>query len=574
VAENEAAQEAEPRVPQAVAPAWWLRFGHRIYIHNPFYLLSVAFVLHSTRLWLNTHSWPYDPWPLMDIVGGYIVLVAVVGSLVIRWGKAWDDARSIFFILLLLFVELSLTFDPVLVPRPRLGLLLLVIGWTLAVAVSEGVFWTLRIRLPVLFRGPYHLILVLLFLYPPLIVAGLRTETVSAIWRIWAFSPVSGVALLTLLPAIRRGPSYVRENGTPWNWPRFPWCLFVFLVFCLGARSYALTLSFDSVLTQGFHDAMRLESAFAPFFLVPLVLASGVLLLEAGLVSRSPRIQRLALLAPVLACVLSWSTSQPSVPAADFLRRFTVTLGSPLWLAVWAGLFYFGYAWLRGVKEASQGVVAALLLLGVVSWRTLSLASLEWQSWPLWIVAALWSLRGIRFRRARELFFAGVAGMVAARLDWLEHWHWLVRVGLPLQLIVLWAVVLGVIFDDAWGRRLRTIGLAGLIVGCVLAALGPADLPASLPWWLRVVYLYVVVAGTIHCAYLIRSRPYFFAGLGMLAVSLGRVLYDGANELERVADWKGAGFFILGLVWLGLAVLISSAKAGAGRFLARLVPRK
>lgn len=263
MAENEAAQEAEPRVPQAVAPAWWLRFGHRIYIHNPFYLLSVAFVLHSTRLWLNTHSWPYDPWPLMDIVGGYIVLVAVVGSLVIRWGKAWDDARSIFFILLLLFVELSLTFDPVLVPRPRLGLLLLVIGWTLAVAVSEGVFWTLRIRLPVLFRGPYHLILVLLFLYPPLIVAGLRTETVSAIWRIWAFSPVSGVALLTLLPAIRRGPSYVR-NGTPWNWPRFPWCLFVFLVFCLGARSYALTLSFDSVLTQGFHDAMRLEPAFRP----------------------------------------------------------------------------------------------------------------------------------------------------------------------------------------------------------------------------------------------------------------------------------------------------------------------
>ena len=262
---NEAPQVPEPGVPQAAAPHWLLRFGHRIYTHNPFYLLSVAFVLHSTRLWLNTHTWPYAPWPLMGIIGGYIVLVAVVGSLVIRVARAWDNARSILFILLLLFVELSLTFDPVLVPQPRLGLMLLVIGWGLAVAVSEGLFWVLPIRLPLLFRGPYHLLLALLFLYPPLIVAGLRTETVSAIWRIWAFSLVSGVALLTLLPALRRGPAYVRDNGTPWNWPWFPWPLFVFLVLCLGARSYALTLSFDSVLTQGFREAMQLQSASRPF---------------------------------------------------------------------------------------------------------------------------------------------------------------------------------------------------------------------------------------------------------------------------------------------------------------------
>jgi hypothetical protein len=574
VSANEAPLVPEPGVPRAAAPHWLLRFGHRIYTHNPFYLLSVAFVLHSTRLWLNTHTWPYDPWPLMGIVGGYILLVAVVGCLVIRLARAWDDARSILFILLLLFVELSLTFDPVLAPQPRLGLMLLVIGWSLAVAVSEGLFWVLPIRLPFLFRGPYHLLLALLFLYPPLIVAGLRTETVSAIWRIWAFSPVSGVALLTLLPALRRGPDYVRDNGTPWNWPWFPWPLFVFLVLCLGARSYALTLSFDSVLTQGFREAMQLQSAFAPFFLVPLVLACGVLMLEAGFIARSVRVQRLALLVPVLACVLSCSPSHPSIPAADFLRRFTVTLGAPLWLALWAGLFYFGYAWLRGVREASRGVVAALLLLGVVSSRTLSLTSLEWQSWPLWIVVALWSLQGIRLRRARELFLAGLAAIVAARLDWLEHWHWLFRIALPLQLVVFWAVLLGVIFDDAWGRRLRTIGLVGLMVGCLLAALWPAELPVGLPWWSRIFYLTGVVAGTIRCSYAIRSRLYFFAGLGMLAVSLGRVLHDGADELERVADWKGAGFFVLGLVWLGLAVLISSAKAGAGRFLARIVPRK
>src|SRR3974390_819156 len=87
------------------------------YTQNPFYLLSVAFVLHSTRLWYHQGAGPFNPWPLMGIICGYILLVAVVGFILVRFGKVWDDARSIFLILLLLFVELSLTFDGLLIPR-------------------------------------------------------------------------------------------------------------------------------------------------------------------------------------------------------------------------------------------------------------------------------------------------------------------------------------------------------------------------------------------------------------------------------------------------------------------------
>jgi hypothetical protein len=568
----------EKQMPQAAVPqaarADWLRQAARLlYTHNPFYLLSVAFVLHSTRLWLNTRTWPYDPWPLMYIVGGYILLVAMVGCLVIRLAKAWDDARSIFLILLLLFVELSLTFDPVLVAQPRTGILLLLIGWILAVAVSEGLLWGLRIRLPVFFRGPYHLLLALLFLYPPLIVAGLQVETVSAIWRIWAFSPIASLSLLTLLPAIRRGPDYVLHNGTPWSWPWFPWGLFGFLGLCLGLRAYALTLSFDSVLTQNLQEAMLLHSAFAPFFLDPLVLAMGVLLLEAGLVARNRRVQRIALVTPLLAWLLACSFPNPSVPAADFLRRFTEHLGSPLWLAVWAGLIFFNYAWLRGVKDASWGAAAALLLVGTIGPRTVDWSSLRWQAWPLWIVALLLGIEGIRCRRARDLLLAGAATILAARLDWLGQTHWFYQIALPLQLMSIWAVILGATFDDALGRQLRSIGLGGLIAGCVLAVSWPPELPAGLPWWTRACYLGAVVTGTIICAYAIRSRSYFFAGVGMLLVSLGRLLHVCSIELQRVAHWDGAVFFVLGLVWLGLAVLISSAKAGLGKYLVRLVPR-
>ena len=37
-----------------------------VYTQNPFYLLSVAFVLHSTRLWYRQGAGPFDPWPLHE----------------------------------------------------------------------------------------------------------------------------------------------------------------------------------------------------------------------------------------------------------------------------------------------------------------------------------------------------------------------------------------------------------------------------------------------------------------------------------------------------------------------------
>ncbi len=543
-----------------------------LYTHNPFYLLSVAFVLHSTRLWLNTRAWPYDPWPLMYIIGGYIVLVATVGGLVIRLARAWDDARSILLILLLLFVELSLTFDPVVVGQPRLGLTLLLTGWVLAVLVSEGLFWGLGIRLRLFFRAPYHLLLALLFLYPPLIVLGLRTETVSAIWRIWAFSPVASLALLTLLPAIRRGPEYVRQNGTPWSWPWFPWGLFCFLGVCLGVRAYALTLSFDSVLTQNLQEAMRLQSAFSPFFVNPLVLAGGLLLLEAGIVSGNLRLQRIGIAAPLLACALASWFPNTSAPAADFLGRFTEQVGSPLWLAVWGGLVFCTYAWLRRVKDAAFGITAFLMLVGMIGRRDVAWTSLQLHAWPLWIVAFVLGIEGIRSRRARELFLAGAATVMAARFVWLPHAFWMAQIAVPLQLMSVWAVLLGMLFKDAWGSGLRAVGLVGLVVSTLLGATWLAESPPGWTSWMLVCDLAVLTVGTILLSYAIHSRVYFFVGVGMLLISFARVLQMGAQELESTAQWKGAGFFVIGLVWLALATLISSAKAGLGKYLIRLLP--
>ena len=52
-----------------------------------------------------------------------------------------------------------------------------------------------------------------------------------------------------------------------------------------------------------------------------------------------------------------------------------------------------------------------------------------------------------------------------------------------------------------------------------------------------------VAAGTIRCAYAIPSRPYFFAGLGMLAVSLGRVLHGQRERIGARRRLERGGLF-------------------------------
>jgi hypothetical protein len=118
-----AAEPLGPAAPTPQSPAprpflFWRSFARFLSSQNPFYLLSVAFVLHGTKLWYKPADGPFDPWPLMAVICGYIVLLAATGFVLVRFWKVWDDARSILLMLLLLFVELSLTFDTVLVSDP------------------------------------------------------------------------------------------------------------------------------------------------------------------------------------------------------------------------------------------------------------------------------------------------------------------------------------------------------------------------------------------------------------------------------------------------------------------------
>ena len=47
-------------------------------------------------------------WMMMGVLAGYTLVLATIGVVIVRFGKVWDDARSILLLLLLLFLAVFL----------------------------------------------------------------------------------------------------------------------------------------------------------------------------------------------------------------------------------------------------------------------------------------------------------------------------------------------------------------------------------------------------------------------------------------------------------------------------------
>ena len=561
---SEPLHEASPQPPTR---SFASRLPRLICSQNPFYLLSVCFVLHGTAHWFHGESGAaFSPWPLLGLIAGYIALLAITGFVIVRFGKVWDDARSILLLILLLFVELSLIFDETLVRDPASGRLLLLVGLAFSVGLSELLLCGLRIRLPWLFRLPYHLLLVLLFLYPLLLVSsGPRLSAETASWRIFLFPVAAAVVLLTMLPAIRRGPEYTRHNGTPWLWPWYPWSLFVFLAVCVSFRAYALSLSFDPVLGVSLAAAMKFESAFGEYFLVPLVLAAGVLLLEVGLVSNRRGTIRIAMLVPAVCLYLSLPVAAASGPYDEFLRRLMQQVGSPVWLTLLAAAAFYGHALLRRVTSAEIMLALTLLIATRVGSQTIDLATLAHpQLWPLVALAAIELMLGL-VRVDSHRVFVGLMSAIAALHFGLKlsgNMALLAEAALPLLLMLATVLFVGAIYRDDFAWLLRISGAPLIVIATLAGAVAGHRLADLLPSWCVPSFVFTMTVIAFAYAVVVRMKLYQLSGL--LSASMGSlgIAIEMTVTVIRDSGWKGAASFAFGLGWFVLAVLISSWKAG------------
>ena len=267
-----------------------LRF---VYTHNPFYVISAWFVFTGLRMSFDPQGKEFDTSALALSLAGYTVLLALTAWALIRLGQVWEDVRSLLILIVLTLMALSVAIDDVLMNDLQRGMAGAVAGLLFSIVVSEALLRGMRMRLPWLYRGPFYLLLGLLFLYPACLwPLASHPHSAALQWGLFGFASLAAVMLLTLLPAVRRGPQFVRDNGTPWSWPWFPWTLFVTLGLGVCLRAYYLCISLHQVGGTG--------TIFGVYFLVPFLLAATLLLLEIGLVSRLRRVQQVALMIPLL----------------------------------------------------------------------------------------------------------------------------------------------------------------------------------------------------------------------------------------------------------------------------------
>jgi hypothetical protein len=269
---------------------------------------------------------------------------------------------------------------------------------------------------------------------------------------------------LTLLPAVRRGPGYVRASGGPWPWPFYPWSVFVFLAVAVAGRAFLLCWSLH--LLAG---ASGSQLIFGPYFLVPFGLALAVLLLELGLVARSRVTQWVALLAPVGLAGLAAVGHRDDAIYAEFLGRFAAALGgTPLFLTLLASAGFYLYAWARGVRFAPDGLTAVLAALAFVRPGTLTAADLTSpRPEPLAAAALLQVALGLWRRDGWRLASGG-----AAPAGWLGVAGWRGYRGLREEVAGLDYLALSLVFLPV--AVLISLGQAGVLRRWVAAWRGRA----------------------------------------------------------------------------------------------------
>jgi hypothetical protein len=525
---------------------------------NPFYVLSALLV--CLGLWVSFGSQvdAAHTWALLIGMSGYILLLAVTACLLVRFVGVWDDVRTVLLLVVLLFLALSVTFDEVLASNQTRGITCYLGGLLFALAVSEGLLRGTGLRLPALFRAPYHAILGLFFLYPIALTPLLDQPRSDALcWSLFGFSPAAGLVFLTLLPAIRRGRGYVRDNGSPWPWAWYPWTLFGVLGFGVAARSALLCWSMHHIPSGEIEPYI-----FGPYFLVPFGLAIGVLLLEIGLVEGRRGVVHLALLVPAALVVLTVLGHRADPIYQSFLASFSERLGgTPLYLTLVAAAAFYAYATLRRVPMAFDALTAVIIALAFVAPPTIDLGGLvPPRALPIGAAAVLQLAAGLRRHEAWRCLVGATCAVATALVTTSRIGAGSYQGPVSFHLIVAAALLVGAMFDDRLGRFLRTMGSMLALAGALAIVTGRVEPTATVFRWLVEVYPLAVALIVAGYGLVLEHRVSLVSAGLILAAWLAAAGWRGYSSLRHIV--VGIDYIAIGMALFSLAVLTSMVKGG------------
>ncbi len=543
---------------------WW----KTLYNHNPFYALSTVMMLISVRAaYGEMPIGDINCWLVMGVLAGYTMLLALIGVCIIRFGKIWEDARSILLLLLLLFLGISVSMDDLFVKMgtPQEGAILAAGGVLFSFVVTETVLLLSGIQLKIRYRLPYYLFMFLFYFTPWWFSPELHPRQSSSMeWLLLLFPVVTAAIILTLLPAVWAGPQYIKNNGTPWKWPMYPWSMFVILVVATLIRSYALCLTFAPTgpiwrELSGGSLGIVFSTTWGTWFLVPVLWAILILLLEGGLVVRSRKQCRLVMwLAPIMLLFsLPLGSSQVFT---SFWDRTVQTIGSPVWLTVCLIVTFYAWAYLRKVPGAATGILFSLLLFSRIGPATDSIATLlPLQPWPFALLGAVLMIRGLReWSSSRQAF--------AMLLLIFSVWLYLPSTAFAswkatLSFAAIWgsAIIIGLIHKDKLAGFLRAVaGVQAILVGLYILFV------AESPEFLFIYKMSAILILAVCCliiAYLCRSYWYLLGCFGNIFIFAYGTMMIGYHQASQYYGTTAIASFCWSVGMLIFALLISAHKA-------------
>ncbi|HJT33444.1 MAG TPA: hypothetical protein VJ783_15480, partial [Pirellulales bacterium] len=494
-------------------------------------------------------------------------LLAFMAWLIVRLGNVWDDARTILLLVALLFMAVSVAcdfsladFDPRGVRSFRSGLINFLGGYLFAVLVSEGLLLSLRIRLPFWFRAPFHLFLALFFFYPPAIAPLLVDAWNRWLpWALFGFSPAAGLVMLTLLPAVRRGPEYLRGNGTPWAWPWFPWALFVVLGLAVALRHYSLCVSL--------HPVPGLASTFRPYFLVPFLLAANVVLLEGAITARRRGLQVVALCLPIGLLALAGYDGGMNFWHREFLSDFThLTGGTPLFYTLVSIVVLHSVAGVRRVPLAADALTLSVAALSVVGPAAQG-ASGYTRPEPLMLLAAgiVQLYAAHRGRSTPRLFASACLALAAVTTHRYGTWFTDYYGAVPWHLLLAVVLVIGTVPNDRFARWLQYAGV--FLFGALLAAWGLSISDRRMaPTWATTATIvsmgYPLAMAVLAAVYarLVGNRAYWIVAAAHFASWAAVTGWRGYGTARQALS--GLGYLLGGAACFLFAAVISLLKTG------------
>ena len=525
----------------------YLRF---IYNHNPFYLISACFILYGLQT--TNSAEPDNLWFLAAILIGYSIVLSATSILIIKLGQVWDDARSIFMVLLLIFFSISISFDRLCITNSQLATQVLTIGFLFCFLTSETIIRSLEIKFPISFRIPYYLIFLLIFGYP-LLFSAKQTwfSYIDDHWLMLAFPVVASAILLGLIPAVRAGQTRLAKNGTPWNWPMYPWSLYFMLIIGICFRSAVLCISFESKF--GF------QSIFGPYFLIPIVLAVSILLLESFSVERKPALRIAGLALPWICIPLAFSWySNPIFDAG--VNRLTLSLGSPIWITAMALMGYYLVAWIRHIDCGGKWFNAATCFAVFASPAANELSFSMFSFWPVCVLALVNFAIGLIRKETTRLVIANLCLAIATVLFVSQYQHPLMGALAGFHVLLVGSLMIGSLNDDRLARQLNAIcaivipmaGIAALLAGLLNVA--PID-------YVCIEILILAIAALI--ANLTKLDPLLrYSGYLTLYLFIPLVLRYASSYLESSDQQKLYQYLLLGSSFFVVGLFISLLKSG------------